>query len=117
MGRSKLTEENKDEIRQLSKEGYSLAALAAKFDVSKQTIHRTLNPDYYTRTLEQSKEYQRTNAKQLRKKRAKSIRDYRLAFSYKNDAAVIERLDKEENVNDYIRNLVTDDIKKNPKAD
>lgn len=117
MAKSKLTEENKKEIRRLSEEGYSRAALAAQFDVSKQTIQRILNPDYYARTLAQSKEYQRNNAKQIRKRVVSSRREYFIAFSYKNDAAVIERLDKENNVNDYIRNLVTEDINKNPPGD
>ena len=112
MGRSKLTKEDKDEIRKLSKDGWNQASLAAKYDVSQMTIHRVLNPEYYARTLAQSAEYQRVNADKIRKRRSDTRRDYLLSLNQEKDAAIIERLDKEENVTEYIRSLVTTDMER-----
>ena len=112
MGRSKLSDKDKMQIRKLSKEGYSRAALAAMYEVSTQTIHRVMNPDYYARNLARSVHYQRENADRIQKQRASTRREYRLSFSLKNDASIVRRLDREENINDYIRMLVLEDIKK-----
>lgn len=117
MGRSKLTEADKEEIRKLSKEGYSGVALAAKYDVSRQTIQRVLNPDYYAKTLEQAKEYQKENGKRIRRHRTNTRRDYYLSFNVVQDASVVKQLDKQENLNDYIRNLVTDDINNSQQSE
>lgn len=117
MGRSKLTEADKNEIRKLSKEGYSRVALAAKYEVSRQTIQRVLNPEYYAKTLEQAKEYQKENGQRIRRYRTNTRRDYYLSFSLEQDAAVVVQLDKQENLNDYIRNLVADDINKKQQSE
>ena len=111
MGRSKLTDADRAEIRKMAKEGHSQSALAKLFGVSQMTIHRTLNPDYYARTLESSKAYQRENAEQIQERRA-SRRDYRLSLSPENDSDLIAHLDKKENVTEYIRNLLKEDLKK-----
>lgn len=117
MARSKLTEENKNEIRRLNKEGYTQASLAELFGVSKQTIYRVINPDYYAKNLQQSIVYQRENKDRIRQRRINTRKDYFLSFNSETDAAVISQLDKQENVQDYIRILVTDDIKKNSQSE
>lgn len=113
MARKRLTEDQKKEIRRLAAEGHTQSALAALFEVSTMTIHRVTNPEYYAKTLERSKEYQRENGERIRKLRNQTRRDYRISFGCKTDAAVIEQMDKQENVSEYIRTLVTDDIEKN----
>lgn len=112
MARKRLTEENKKEIRELSKLGHTQPGLAAKFGVSTRTIYRVLHPEYYEKELVRSMEYQRENTKKIRANRATARRDYRLSFGYKQDAEVIDHLDKQENVNSYIRDLIIDDMKK-----
>lgn len=112
MGKRKLTDQDKIAIRNLFEEGNKPASIAARFGVSRQTIHRVLNPDYYERNLSQAREYHRENSEQIQKRRANRRRDYKLSFSYKSDADVIDHLDKQENVNEYIRGLVVEDIKK-----
>lgn len=117
MGRSKLSEADKNEIRELSKEGYSQPALAAKYKVSKQTIHRILNPDYYAKTLERARAYQRENIEQIQERRSISRQTYLLSFSCEKDAAIIAQLDKEPNVTEYVRTLVKNDIAKKNQHD
>lgn len=112
MSRNKLTEENKNEIRKLINEGYSKSALAAKYGVSRQTIHRIVSPEYYARNLAQAKQYQKENGKKIQQQRARTRRNYLISFHNENDADIIDHLDKQENVNMYIRDLIVEDIKK-----
>ena len=112
MGRNKLTEEDRVEIRRLFKEGHSRASLAAQFSVKPVTISRCVNPNYYRKTLDGAMEYQRENAKRIRAQEKETRRRYHLSYNLVKDAAVIQRLDQEENISDYIRALVTDDIAK-----
>ena len=112
MARKRLSEENKKEIRELFKQGYTQPGLAAIYEVSERTIYRVLNPEAYKKDLAFSMKYQRENSEKVRANRAVARRDYKLSFSYKHDNDVIEHLDKQDNINSYIRDLITDDMKK-----
>lgn len=117
MAKGKLTEQNKAEIRRLyADEGYTQDSLAVLYGVSKRTIIRVLNPEYYARELQRSIEYQRKNKTKIRQHRLDTRKDYFLSYSTERDAAVIEKLDAQENIQDYIRTLVTDDISKDNKS-
>ena len=117
MAARKLTEKDKNEIRKLSKEGHKQVALAAIFGVSVQTIYRILNPEYYAKSLARSRKYQKDNKERIQQQRYNSRRDYRLSFNLEADADIIRHLDKQENINNYIRTLISNDIKKSTKTD
>ena len=109
--RSKLTEEERDEIRRLHKLKLPYAALAGKYDVSSRTISRICHPDAYERQKESNRKYQSENVGKINSKRQKNYQTYRLSFHLINDEAVIHQLSKQENVQDYVRKLIMDDIK------
>lgn len=110
MTKSKLTEADKEKIRQLYKEGHSQTALAVLFEVSPMTIYRILNPENYRKSLERSLDYQRENLDRITQQRNATRKKYYLTFSLTKDADVIKKLDEQENTQDYIRNLITNDI-------
>lgn len=112
MARRKLSDQDKEEIRKMAAEGHTPAALALLYDVSRQTIYRTIDQDLYERTLAQSKEYYLDNTQQIREQRASARRTFLLSFHKEKDAAIIQQLDSQENVHDYIRTLVTKDMKR-----
>lgn len=107
----KLTEKDKSLIKKLRDQGLPCTAIAARFDVSAQTIRRICNPDYYERQKESNRKYRAEKSKQIDAQRAESTRRYQIRFHTVNDAPVVEQLNKQENVADYIRNLVLQDIK------
>ena len=111
MARKRLTEAEKKEIRKLSESGHTQPGLAVRFGVSTRTIYRILHPEYYEKELARSMEYQRENTEKIRANRATTRRDYKLSFGHKQDAEIIEHLDKQDNVNSYIRDLIVEDMK------
>ena len=113
MGKSKLTEQDRKDIRKLADEGYSSAALAAKYGVSYTTIHRVLNPDYYAKGLARAIEYQKENYPAVHNRDSLNRRVYRFSFNREKDERIISQLDKQDNIHDYIRRLVIADIEKN----
>lgn len=57
--RKKLTEEQKDDIRALKKEGLNMAELARQYHVSKYTIKCVLEPKYKAEQNEKCKKRQK----------------------------------------------------------
>lgn len=113
---SKLTQEEKDEIVRLHNE-YNLppAALAVRFNVSPVTIRRICDPEYYERQKESNRRYRAENKDQIAAQRKGKSRGYYFSFHVENDAELIDFLDKQENTQDYIRQKVLDDIRKQKK--
>ncbi|NDV64004.1 helix-turn-helix domain-containing protein [Bacteroides sp. 224] len=68
-GRRKLSEEQKQAIKILRKEGYSYRKLAAMFNVSKWTIQSIINPPERPKSKKQSKEYWAEAKRKYRKKK------------------------------------------------
>lgn len=108
---TKLTEKDKALIRKLYEQGLPQRALAARFEVSKQTITRICNPEYAERQKEANRKYQAEKGEQIRAQRAETTKNYHLVLHTVNDAPVVEQLNKQENVSGYIRQLVLQDIK------
>lgn len=115
--RSKLTDEQKLEIRKLNAEGIPYSALAARFDVSYMTIMRICRPEHYEKQKASNREYQTRNAKQIVESRKGKYRYYRLAFNTENDKEVVQYLDARDNIQDYVRQHVIDDLKKEKGLD
>ena len=107
----RFTEEEKAEIRQAHDAGVPYNALAVKHGVSSATIMRVCRPELYEKQLAANRKYQADNIKKINAARKVTYKHYRLAFHADNDSAVIDHLDKKENVTDYVRHLVIDDIK------
>ena len=110
--RSRLSEADKILIKKLrNEERIPYAAIAANFGVSSATINRICNPDLAARQAEANRQYRaRNKAKDLENQR-KKYRNYRIRFHRDNDKEVIEHLDKQENVLDYVRQLILKEIK------
>ena len=112
MGKKKLSDEDRAEILRLKEEaGYSLAALANRFDVSYQTIYRVCNPEKYKEAKKKHLEYRKRNplSYQERKERA---RRYDFSLSRSVDGEMIAYLDQKENLSDYLKTLIREDMKK-----
>ena len=58
-----------------------------------------------------NRKYQADNVKKIIDARKGVYKSYRLALHTENDAKIIKQLDKQDNVTDYVRQLVTSDIK------
>ena len=109
---TKLTEKEKTQIRNLRDQtSLPYAAIAARFGVSERTIIRICNPEAYERQKEVNRKYQAEKGAQIRAQRAENSKRYQVIFHTVHDAPVVERLNKEKNVQDYIRQLVLRDIK------
>lgn len=106
----KLTEEQKIEIRKLHDAGMPYPALAAKYNVAPATIMRACRQDLYERQKASNRKHQAENYEKIYAGLKKTYKNYRLSFHTVNDANVIEQLDKQDNVQDYVRQLVTNDI-------
>lgn len=106
----RFTEAEKAEIRSDHAAGMPYAALAAKHGVSSATIMRVCRPDVYEKQLAANRKYQADNVKKINEARKTTYKNYRLSFHTENDAPVIEHLDKQDNVTDYVRQLVASDI-------
>lgn len=106
----KFTEDEKEDIRKAHDAGVPYKALAVKHDVSSATIMRICRPEIYEKQLAANRKYQANNIKKINAARKVTYKNYRLSFRSDNDAAVIDHLDKQENVTDYVRQLVTSDI-------
>ena len=102
----RFTEDEKAEIRKAHDAGVPYAALAAQHGVSSATIMRVCRPDIY-----EKQKYQADNVKKIIDARKGVYKSYRLALHTENDAKIIKQLDKQDNVTDYVRQLVTSDIK------
>ena len=108
---TKLTQEQKDEILKLrNKDNMSYGALAKRFGVSSMTIMRICNPEYYERQKLANREYQKQNSEYINERRRENSRNWLLSFHVKNDREVIDFLDKQNNVQDYVRQKVFADI-------
>ena len=110
-GKQKLTDEQKAQIRELrEKEGIPFAALAARFGVSQNTIIRVCKPTVYEKTLASNRRSNANNASSIYQNEKISRRRFVLAFSHRNDPHVIKHLEKQDNVQDYVRQLIINDM-------
>ena len=107
----RFTEDEKAEIRKAHDAGVPYAALAAQHGVSSATIMRVCRPDIYEKQKAANRKYQADNVKKIIDARKGVYKSYRLALHTENDAKIIKQLDKQDNVTDYVRQLVTSDIK------
>ncbi len=109
---SKLTEEDKQTIRYLHHEvGASYRDLSLRYEVHYNTILRICNADAYAKHLDRSRQYQKENNKTITaQNRSKQRRCY-FTLSKKDDAAIIAYIDAQDNLNQYIKELIVNDMK------
>lgn len=115
MAKSKITEEQKAEIRRLHDEaGLSYAALAVRFDVAPITINRICKPDLAARQAAAQKEYRQKNGYAAESQVSKqTFRIYSFRCHRENDKKIIDHLDRMENYSEYLRGLIQTDMDKN----
>ena len=112
MAKSKLTDKDKKNIRELREQGIGNKALADQYGVSVQTIIRACKPQSYKKTLSSNKRYREKNAQQIYQTRKENSKTYKLEFHKLNDAEVIAHINKQESFQGYIRALILKDIEK-----
>ena len=111
MTKSRFTEKEKAYIRSLHDEsGLSYHTIAAQYGVSTATINRICRPALAAKQAAFNKQVRSKYA--AREAEIAKVRNKRfsLTFHRTNDSAVIEQLEKQENINDYVRNLILRDI-------
>ena len=113
MAKQKLKEAERITIKELHQQGISLTALAERFDVSYNTIKRICHPERYKQQLEINRQYQNRNRQQIYETRKANSKRYKIEFNKEKDAEIISHLEKQGNVQDYIRQLIYKDIKRN----
>ena len=118
MAKSRFTEEDKLRIRMLHEErGLSYAAIAGLYHVAPITINRVCNPKIAEKQaaetkLNRPKYYERALAE------SKIIyRAYSLKFHHENDEQLIKHLSKQDNVSEYIRKLILQDMERQKKTE
>lgn len=107
----KLMDDQKAAIEAVHDTGVPYTALAVQYGVSVATILRVCRQDTYERQKTANRRYQAANIKKITETRKVTHQNYRLSFHANSDSEVIERLNSQENVTDYIRQLVLRDIK------
>lgn len=114
-GRKKLTDEQRAEIIRLYNEDkLSYKNIAALFDVNWRTISRIINPEAYEEEKKRNVEYNKKNSKQIIANQKKNTRSYHLRFTQSTEGDVIEHLDSKENLNGYLKDIIRQDMAKNP---
>lgn len=113
-GRSKLTPEQKEEIRKLYKTGdYSHPKLAAMYGVSKYTIFRVINDPDGAKINEQNRKYQRENYEKTSKARLENNWHYTLTINKNKDHDIIDHVRNQKNTRQYLLNLIKKDMEEN----
>lgn len=106
-----LSQEIKEEIYQMHHiNGYPKNKLAEMYDVSYNTIRRICDPQLYERQKLENKEYKAKNKAKLRETEKNNYYTPKIKFHKVNDKTVIVKLQQQDNLNDYIRNLIIKDI-------
>lgn len=106
-----LSSEIKEEIFQMHHtNGYPKKKLAELYDVSYNTIRRICDPKLYEKQKLKNKEYKAQNKAKIRETEKNNYYTPKIKFHKTNDKAVIAKLQEQENLNDYIRNLIIKDI-------
>lgn len=106
----KLTDKQRHEIIKQRKEGASYAALAYQYEVHWQTISRICNPSKYETQKKMNIASNKKNAKTITKTRANNQKYYRLVLTKALDEEIIDHLNKVENVNSYLIDLIRKDM-------
>ena len=112
MRRARLTTGERDEIRSRYAEGYTISELAKLYEVSFNTIKRTVDPEAYAKHLQSASQYNSENEKKIREQRSKSLRRFGFSLHKEKDSEIIDILSGKENITQYIRDLIADDIER-----
>ena len=85
---------------------YSYASLSAKYGISRTTIGRIVNTDYAEREREKNRIRQRSYIQ------PKPNYVFNLRF-YNNDQELLDKVKSVDNIQQYIKGLIREDIEKN----
>lgn len=116
MRRARLTISEREEIRNLHVSGYSISNLAKLYGVSFNTIKRIVDPEAYAKHLQSASQYNSENEKRIREQRSKSLRRFGFSLHKVKDREIIDALNGQENITQYIRDLIADDIEKEKRS-
>lgn len=116
MRRKKLTEEQRNEIREaFIKDHAPYSVLADKYNVSKNTILRICNPEKYEKQLEANKEYRKKNKDKINENIKNNYSKYTFIFHNVNDKDILKKINEQDNVSEYLKNLIKKDIEETNK--
>jgi len=107
----KLTDQQRQEIIQLRKEGFSYAALAGQYNVDWRTISRICNPAKYEKEKKQNIEYNKKASEKIFATRANNQKYYKLVLTKDLDEEIIVHLSTKKNVNRYVLDLIRKDMR------
>lgn len=111
MGKSKLTDEQRESIRQARNlEGVPYYILAQEYGVSARTIERICEPEKYEKQKQSNLNSQKRNYHKIRESQKNTYSRYQLKLHKENDADLITKLEEQESVNGYIKVLIKKDI-------
>lgn len=116
MRRAKLTTSEREEIRRLHAEGSTAAELAERYGVHYNTIKRTVDPEAYAKHLQSASQYNSKNENRIRAQRSRSLRRFGFSLHKVKDSEIIEVLNGKENITQYIRDLIADDLERELRA-
>ena len=102
---AKLNKQQKVEIKEKYEAGgITIRGLADEYGVGATTISRIIYPEYAEKERESLKNRTDVSSKE------KSAKTYAVRFHSEKDAALLEKLESVDNITDYIRGLVREDI-------
>ena len=102
----KIKEEIRKKVIEDYKTGdYTYASLAAKYNISRTSIGRIVNPEYQEREREKSKIRQR-NYEQPKPKYMVNLR------FYEKDQELLDKVKSVDNIQTYVKDLIQEDINK-----
>lgn len=111
MGRSKLTDEQREAIRQArSREGIPYHILAQQYKVSTRTIERICEPEKYEKQKQSNLNSIKRNYRKIQENEKNTYSRYHIKLHKVNDASLISKLDEQDSVNGYIKELIKKDI-------
>lgn len=90
-------------IKDYKTKKYSYAALGAKYGISPTSVGRIVNPDYYEREKEKNK----IRGQSYQQPQPKYTVNVKL---YEKDQPLIDHLKQVDNKNQYIKDLISDDM-------
>ena len=116
MRRKILTEEQRNEIREAHIKDYApYSVLAVKYNVSRNTILRICHPEKYKQQLKSNQEYRKKNKDKINENLKNNYTKYYFTVHNEIYKDIVNKLNEQENISEYLKNLVKRDIEESNK--
>lgn len=105
-----LTDAERKTVITMRNAGVPYAVIAARFNVSSNTIIRVCKPELYARQLETNRKYNTANAAALDARKRATTKRFSFFLNLSRDKDIIEHLASQENLTGYLRDLIRKDL-------